>query len=58
MGRREKPPKGKANAKRVPAPSQKNDASSVRELEKRLAESPEREKAKDRALFARPALSH
>ncbi len=51
MGRRAKPKEGKAKAKRPLArTSPKNDASRVRDLEKRLGEALEREKAKDRAL--------
>jgi len=58
MGRRAKPPKGQAEAKEsLPGKSPKNEGAEVRDLEKRLAESLEREKAtggilheKDRAL--------
>ena len=51
MGRRAKSPKGKAEAKRpLVRKSPKDDAAKVRDLEKLLAESLEREKAKDHAL--------
>ena len=51
MGRRAKPLKGKADAKRtLSGKSPKNDGSKVRDLENRLAQSLEREKAKDHAL--------
>ena len=42
MGRRAKSPKGKAEAKRPPArKSPKNEGAGVRDLRKRLAESPQ-----------------
>ena len=51
MGRRAKPAKGKAEAKRpLASKSPKDEGSGVRDLEKRLAEGLEREKATDRAL--------
>jgi signal transduction histidine kinase len=51
MGRRAKSAKGKAEAKRPRArKSPIDDGARVRELEQRLAQSLEREKAKDRAL--------
>ena len=51
MGRRAKPPKKNAEAKRpLAGKSPKPAPADVRDLEKRLAESLEREKAKDRAL--------
>jgi signal transduction histidine kinase len=51
MGRRAKAPKGKAEAKRAPARKPpKDEGVRVRDLEKRLAESLERENAKDRTL--------
>ena len=51
VGRRAKSPKGKAKAKRPLArKSPKGGGARVRDLEERLAESLEREKAKDRAL--------
>src|SRR5262245_20259920 len=46
MGRRAKPVKGKADAKPTPARrAPKDDGAKVRDLEKRLAESLERERA-------------
>ena len=46
MGRRAKPPKGQAKAKRsLAGASPKDEGAEVRDLEKRLAESLEREKA-------------
>jgi hypothetical protein len=50
MGRRAKPSKGKAEAKRsLSVKSPKNEGARVRDLENRLAESLEREKATGRA---------
>ena len=51
MGRRAKSSKGKAEPKRSPVRKPpENEPALVRDLEKRLAESLEREKSKDRAL--------
>ena len=51
MGRRAKPSKSKAEAKRsLSVKSPKNEGARVRDLESRLAESLEREKATGRAL--------
>jgi hypothetical protein len=55
MGRRAKPSKGKAEAKRsLSVKSPKNEGARVRDLENRLAESLEREKATGRARNGRP----
>ncbi len=57
MGRRAQPGKGKAKAKRSPGrKAATKGAARVHELEQRLAESLERERAKDRALVE--ALEH